>query len=266
MKKIGILVFTLLFSSQAFPHDLFLRPNPFVLINPGNTKLSMWLAEAFPGKEEKWRADKTVYTIVNGPTGLQKVKDSPGVGPEIVLNRAGTYVVGWEATPSYIKIDAATFLKYLEADGYTNVIEQIKKRGDEKKEGTEKYIRYLKTLVQVGDQRTEHYKESLGYKIELIPSSNPYSVKIGDPLEFQLLFDGKPLAGARVLATYEGFSKEHDVYAQSVQSGKDGKFKVVIDHPGLWMIRANHMLPLSGDPKAEWESFWANVTFEIPKL
>ena len=264
MAKIGVLVLSLMFSIPAFPHDLFLRPGPFVMSNPGSTKLSMWIAEAFPGKQEKWRSDKTVNIVVHGPAGLQKIKDGPDIGPDVPLTRAGTYVIGWEATPSYIKIDAPTFQKYLEADGYTNIIQLRKQRGEENKEGTEKYVRYLKSLVQVGLQRTDHFKEPLGSKIELIPKSNPYGVKIGQPLEFLLLFDGKPLSGATIFATYEGFSKEHDVYAQTVRTGPDGTFKILIGHPGLWMVRANHMLPLSGDPKAEWESFWSNLTFEVP--
>jgi len=263
MRKAGIFVLIFLCSIPLVAHDLFLRSRPFILPGPGSVVLSMWLAEAFPGKEQKWRADKTVSAAVNGSTGYRKLNVT-GTAPEIPLNQAGTFVIGWESRPSYIKIDAAAFAIYLEADGYMNVIEIRKKRGEESKEGTERYVRYLKALVQVGSQRTEHYKDPFGFKIELIPSSNPYSTKIGGPLELQLFFDGKPLVGAKVLATYEGFSEEHDVYAQSLQSGPDGKFKVIIDHPGLWMVRANYMLPLAGDSKAEWESFWANLTFEIP--
>ncbi|MCI0415564.1 DUF4198 domain-containing protein [bacterium] len=264
MKKIGIVAFSLLFSIHGMTHDLFLRPASFVLAGPGELKLSMWLSEAFPGKEQKWRSDKTVSTIVKGPGGLQKIPNVPDASATVSLKQTGTYVIGWEATPSYIKIDALTFNKYLEAE-YKSALQMRKQRGEEQKEGTEKYFRYLKSIVQVGAQRTDDPKQPVGHKIELIPLSNPYEVHAGNSLEFQLLFEGKPLSDAKAFATYDTFSKEHDVYAQTVESGPDGKLRIQIDQPGLWMVRANHILPLAADSKAEWVSYWANVTFEIAK-
>src|SRR5919106_6307274 len=141
MRKIGFLAFSLLFSIDGMTHDLFLRPASFVLAEPGELKLSMWLAEAFPGREQKWRSDKTGSTIVKGPAGLQKIPNVTDVSATVSLKQDGSYVIGWEGTESYIKIDAATFNKYLEAE-YKNVLQMRKQRGDEQKEGTEKYFRY----------------------------------------------------------------------------------------------------------------------------
>ena len=189
MKKIGIVAFSLLFSIQGMTHDLFLRPASFVLAEPGELKLRMWLSEAFPGKEQKWRSDKTVSTIVKGPGGLRKIPDVTDVSATVSLKQDGTYVIGWGGTPSYIKIDAATFNKYLDAE-YKNILKTRKQRGEEQKEGTEKYFRYLKSIVQVGSQQTDHPKQPVGHKIELVPLTNPYEVHPGNPSNFSFSLRG----------------------------------------------------------------------------
>jgi uncharacterized GH25 family protein len=248
-------VVAMLTTAMLFGHDLFLRPSSFWLQSPGKTSLTMYLAEAFPGKEEPWRADKTVDLAVSGPGGKQKVKDVAKENPILNLKAEGTYVIGWSATPSYIAIKGAEFEEYIKAEGYEEVMERRKKTGQTSMEGKEKYVRYLKTVVQVGTKFTEDFKTPLGYKIELIPQENPYSLSSGSTINAVALFDGKPLVGAHVMATYDTYSKEHDVYAQTVVTGSDGAFQIKLDHPGVWLIRTNRMLPLSNDPKAEWQSF-----------
>ena len=106
-------------------------------------------------------------------------------------------------------------------------------------------------------------RKDSGQKIELIPLDNPYSIKAGSEISVRLLYDGQPLAGARVMGTYDTFSKEHDVYAHTVETNNEGIVRMPIDQPGLWMIRANHMIPLNGDPKADWQSYWTNISFYV---
>lgn len=253
----------LIATTTLFGHDLFLRPSMFRLKSPGETRLAMYLAEAFPGKEELWRAEKTVDLVVLGPGGKQNVKDVAKQNPTLNLQSEGTYVVGWSATPSYIAIKGADFEEYIKAEGYKEVMELRKKSDQTATEGKEKYVRYLKAIVQVGTKLTDDFQTPLGYKIEIVPSQNPNSLAVGSQLEAVLNFDGNPLSGVQVMATYDTFSKEHDVYAQTVVTDAHGVFRIRLDHPGVWMIRANRMIPLTQDPKADWQSFWANLSFEV---
>ncbi|MCI0444578.1 DUF4198 domain-containing protein [bacterium] len=251
------------FQSFLFAHDLYLRGNPFRLDSPGKVSISMNLAEAFPGKEQSWRADKTTSFVINGPSGLRKIQDQSKVNPSAELSEEGSYVAGWSAAPSYIKIDAGHFNEYLDAEGHTNVIKLRKDRNQQNKEGTEKYTRYLKTMIQVGSKHTDEYKVPLGFKIEIVPQANPYSLKVGDSLEVEVLFDGKPLPDNLIMATFDTNSKEHDVYAHVIRTDEKGKAKINLTHPGVWMIRSNYMTELQNDPKADWESHWANLSFEV---
>ncbi len=262
MKRLIALVFTLL-SPVVCAHDLFLNAHPFRLEKPGSLELAMNLAESFPGKEEVWRKDKTVQFWLIGPAGERKLQAEKGKNPTIQLSEEGTYVIGWNASPSYIEIDSEHFNEYIEVEGYRNVVEARKKEGKENAQGREKYVRFLKAFVQAGSKLTQHYAQVLGQKIEIVPQSNPYSLKRGSELIVKVVYDGKPLTGARVMSTYDTYSKEHDVYAHTTDTADDGTAKIPITQDGIWMIRVNTMLSLEGDPKADWQSYWANCSFQV---
>ena len=262
MKKLLVLLLIVL-SSVVLGHDLFLNPHPFRLEKPGTIQLTMHLAASFPGKEEAWRKDKTVQFKLVGPSGEKTLQDEKGKNPTIQLSEEGTYAIGWESKPSYIEIDAKAFNEYINAEGYQNVVQARKTAGKEAEKGRERYIRFLKTFVQVGSKHTDDYATPLGQKIEIIPKSNPYSLKTGSEFSVKVLFDGKPLSGATVMGTYDTHSKEHDVYANIVTTEKDGTAKMTITQPGIWLIRVNTMFPLEGDAKADWQSYWANCSLEV---
>lgn len=262
IKRMILLLF-LLFAATVFAHDVFLSAKPFVLDKPGSVTLSMYLAEAFPGEVIKWRADKTVRFWMIGPGSDTELTAKKEANPVIEFKNIGTYVIGWNATPSYIEVEPKLFNEYIEAEGYGNVIEIRKEQGKQDKPGREKYIRFLKCFVQVGANHTDDFSKNLGQKIEMVPLVNPYSVKVGSELGVRVIFDGKPVSGVRVMGTYDTFSKKHDVYAHTVETDMDGISRIPIDKPGLWMVRANRMLPLQGDPKADWESYWTNISFYV---
>lgn len=262
IKRIILMSF-LVFAATVFAHDVFLSAKPFVLDKPGSVTLSMYLAEAFPGEVIKWRADKTVRFWMIGPGTDVELTTKKETNPVIEFKNIGTYVIGWNATPSYIEVEPKLFNEYIEAEGYGNVIEIRKEQGKQDKPGREKYIRFLKCFVQVGSEKTNDYSKTLSQKIELIPLANPYSVSVGSELGVRVLFDGKPLRDTRVMATYDTFSKEHDVYAHTVQTNSEGIARIPINQSGTWMIRTNHMIPLEEDPKADWESYWTNFSFFV---
>lgn len=258
-----ILLSFLVVAATASAHDVFLNAKPFVLNNPGSLTLSMYLAEAFPGEVIKWRGDKTVKFWMIGPGTNVELTAKKEANPVIEFKNIGTYVIGWNGTPSYIEVEPKLFNEYIEAEGYENVIQMRKEQGVQDKPGREKYIRFLKCFVQVGADKTDDFSKNFGQKIEMIPLVNPYSVKAGSNLAVRVVFDGKPLSGVRVMATYETYSKEHDVYAHTMETDTEGIARIPIDKPGLWMIRANRMLPLQGETKADWESYWANFSFYV---
>jgi uncharacterized GH25 family protein len=156
-----------------------------------------------------------------------------------------------------VQLDAAKFDRYLGDEG----LERIRKlRGSKTNAVKEIYSRCAKSLLSVGTVAGTGYDRVLGLELELIPEKNPYALKAGEELPVRLLYHGKPLDGALVVAIPKGAP---DAKA-SARSDRHGRASLRLDRPGLWLIKAIHMIPAPADSGAEWESLWASLTFELP--
>jgi uncharacterized GH25 family protein len=114
--------------------------------------------------------------------------------------------------------------------------------------------------LQAGDRQTDSYKTPLGYAVEMIPQQNPYKLKKGDTIEIQCLKDGKPLAGQTVITGFEAGGKMSEEKKQI--SDAEGMIKIKLDAAGKWYAKFINMVK-TGDPKLNYESKWATLTFEI---
>lgn len=76
---------------------------------------------------------------------------------------------------------------------------------------------------------------------------------------FQLLYEGKPLPGALVVAI------NHADRLKKLAARSDKTGRVRLDLPtGIWLVKAVHMVPAPAGSGADWESLWASLTFERP--
>ena len=104
-----------------------------------------------------------------------------------------------------------------------------------------KIEKFAKALVNV-TPADNGFSTVIGDMLEIVPLTNPTTVRPGDELTVRVLFKGQPLT-TNVYATYDGFSKEENTYAYYTEGHKDGTAKVKITHPGLWIVRVQHTAP-----------------------
>jgi uncharacterized GH25 family protein len=104
-----------------------------------------------------------------------------------------------------------------------------------------KIEKFSKALVNV-TSADNGFSTIIGDTLEIVPLTNPATIRPGDELTVRVLFKGQPLTTS-VYATYDGFSKEENTYAYYTEGHKDGTAKVKITHPGLWMVRVQHTAP-----------------------
>lgn len=251
----------------AHAHDCFLFPSKF-RVEPGESlKVYIHITDTFPGSPRDWdpeRVTRFLHVIDSKMTDLTGIvpQDSPRAAV-VVPRDQGTHLFALDWKARLIELKPDQFLKYLQAEGLDHIIELRKQRGETEKTGRERYSRYVKTLVQVGDRISGSINKVIGQKIEIVPLVNPYTFKVGDSIQVQVLFDGKPLQNGLISGTYAGFTDKPDTYAQGVRTDKHGKAVFRLTHAGPWMVRIVHMVPLQNSPDADWESFWASLTFEV---
>ncbi len=116
-------------------------------------------------------------------------------------------------------------------------------------------------LVQVGPRHDASYAVRTGQRLEIVPQRHPGQMRAGDALPLQLLFDGRPLEGRLVKLWHKRGTR-----TELLRATTDGQGKVSFTPPwpGVWMASVVQMVPAQETPAADWDSFWGNLTFEIP--
>lgn len=264
IKFLPAIIFALLFSTNAFAHEYWFEPETFFLQPSGKTIVHLYVGDGLvkDREERAFQLEKTPVFQLFSVGNTMNLKTSLTDGATPVYNfsagKPGNYLLGMERNWSYIKLEAGKFEDYLREDGMEYIIAERAKLGEQHREGRERYSRYLKSLLQVGSKRDATYKKTLGQKLEIVPLENPYSKKIGANLEFQIFFDGKPLADRSVYADSRGSR------TQKMTTDKNGKVTMKIDRNGLWLVRLVNMQRCAQDcGEADWESFWGAITFGV---
>jgi len=118
-----------------------------------------------------------------------------------------------------------------------------------------------KAVVNVGDGKGR-VDARVGHPLEIIPLKNPVELKAGDYLPVQVLLHGKPY-NDKIFATYMGFSTDKDVFAYTSKTDRQGRARIRILQPGVWLIKAEHTQPYPDQDVCDVESFIATLTLEV---
>lgn len=264
MRRILLITLLILNSQAAFAHEYWLEPGSFFLERGEKTPIHLFVGDGLI-KEREERPFHTVKTEMFQLFGVSEVWNLKPKAVEAALpvydfsaEKEGNYLLAMERNWSYIKLDAEKFEDYLREDGIDYIIPERAKLGESKKEGRERYSRFLKSLLMVGDKADQTFKKKIGQKLEIVPLENPYLKRVGDKITLQVLFNGKPLANRTV------FADNRESQTQRAVTTKDGKFSVKLEKSGLWLTRLVIMQRCKSNcGEADWESFWSSFSFGI---
>lgn len=245
-------------------HDFWLEPSAFQPAVGSMLSLALRVGQHFNGEAVPRQARMIEKFVISGPDGERAVDGREGLDPAgfVTVSTPGLYVVGYRSLPSSVELGAEQFEKYLAEEGLDAIIEQRKKTGRSQTPGLEIYSRCAKTLVRTPSSGpVTGGDRPLGLRLELVAETNPYAAapKLRAPHAFHLLYEGKPLAGTLVVAINRA-APETKVSARTDRAGR----VALALTPGVWLVKAVHMIPAPAGVAAEWESLWASLTFELP--
>jgi hypothetical protein len=253
---------------RADAHDFFLIPGDAIPGAGVPFDLAMHVSDIFPGAPSPWKNERVRDVFLVDGSGRHALRDAAVEGDppraRVIVNSAGAAVIALTTTPSYIEISPGEFDAYLKHEGHEAIREARRASGAEGKPGRERYTRSVKTLVRAGGQSSPVALRHLGLPIEIVPESDPWAPAAEDGLSVRVFSGGMPYAGGYLCATHAGYSQEHDAYAWCGRLDDGGRARVPAGAPGWQLLRITRMVPLHGDPKADWESFWAALTYEWP--
>lgn len=255
-------------ASSAFAHDLWLVPPPDPTPVGAPVEINVAVGMDFPVSIHQ--ADPVRLTMrALGPgdstaeVSLRKVEDELLTVATFVPTKKGTWIVSAVTKPNQIDLEAADFNGYLLHDGMAHVLAKRMEDKELDRAATERYSKYTKAMIAVGGSiEGGAERRALGLKLEILLLQDPFSVRVGDTLAVQVLFDGKPLNMASLSWDHPG---NGEAFSGQTWSDEEGKALIPVAKTGLMNIRLIHMTR-PGSEDYEWESFWASFTFRIPAM
>lgn len=263
--------------ATAFAHDFWIRPTTFTPMTDGEIAFSLEIGHVGESERYARNPDRIEEFIIAGPGADGPERDvagSPGADPAgvTVVLGDGVYVVGYRSNHATNTLPAEKFENYLGEEGLEDIAETRADAGDASKPGVEVYSRCAKSLIRAGHissqatPDTAGAQRTLGFPVELIPIGDPTAAKVGDRVTFRLLQDGQPYAGAKIEYSSEhehNHAADHAHEHEYARTCTDGLISFVVDHPGLWVVNGVVMEPAREGLKADWESWWASITFGV---
>jgi uncharacterized GH25 family protein len=252
----------LLFSAPLLAHDLYIVPSAFRL-NQDATVQVVLRNGPFPGSlmaPALVRLRDANVLSINGSspiTGLAAGKTTTTGTARI--SRQGNVILTVRTVPNTIEMEPHHFTEHLRAEGHDDALAWRKAHHQEPKPGRERYSKFAKALLLAGEP-SDFYRHRVGFVIEIIPEANPYLLKPGDHLPVQVLYQGRPIAGVLVDTGCDWQGKTTAKVAG--RTGADGRVLVPIPSRGLWMLHAV-LMERREEATADWESYWASLTFEV---
>ncbi|HXG90498.1 MAG TPA: DUF4198 domain-containing protein [Vicinamibacterales bacterium] len=167
--------------------------------------------------------------------------------------------VGWRQ----VKETADSFRKYLVAEGAEHALTHYDKSGQlPTSDIVRRYAKYGKTVVEFGSG-PRAFDRVLGQPLEFVPLTDPAEARVSSELRVRLLFQGKPLTGARIHAGRAGEKGEAPQADATFTSSNDGDISIPITGPGLWNVRTIHVVPAPAGADANWDVHWSTFVFNV---
>lgn len=244
-------------------HEFWLEPDRFYFEAGSSAAIRFRIGADFIGEARKLKNERIVRLESHASHGDSNLRQTLGADStdlfQVALANEGTHLIALETSPAFIELDGAEFTEYLQEDGLDEILYQRRKDGISGDSASELYSRHAKLILQVGTKTDETFRKVCGLPLEIIPAKNPAALKKGDPIAFKILFQGKPLFGAKV-KVWNRHNRRTSV--QNIFSQQDGVIETHVSNPGVWMVSVVKMIP-SPDPKAQYRSYWSTLVFGI---
>lgn len=254
----------LTFSAATFAHDLYLMPAKFI-VKPGETvRVAFENGDAFPKGDSSVKPERLRDTRLMSKAGAAEftgvVEQPKRTVASVRAPGEGTAILTARTIPNFIELDAEKFRSYLEHENLQHVIKLREERGESAKPGRERYSKYVKSLITAG-RGDAHFKQRTGLTIEIVPEADPAALRIGERLPVQVLFRGQPAADVAVESAWlENDKAKMEVFGRT---DREGRILIPIHASGPHRLHAIVMERCPDPAAADWESFWASLTFAI---
>ncbi len=264
LHRFGSILACLCVATGASAHDFWVQPRSF---NPAVDQADPVTIEVGHGPfRSRWSGalDRVVLFRNQSPGGKVDLKPvlhpTPDQDAILSFSAPGTQMLLFESTDALSNLPSIRYNDYAKVEGLTPALEYRARTGQTEANGRESYSRRCKALIDVGGggKPNPAITRPVGFTLEIVPAISPYALKPGQPLPVQVLYQGRPLAGALVKLT----NLEFDVRPVSMHlTDASGHARFVVPRTGDWLVNVIWTRPIKGNPKADFETTFSSLTF-----
>jgi len=262
MKK-PIIVVLFFIASAVSAHEFWIQPNKFMYKRGETINLRFLVGTNFTGQNWTGNKDKVNSMRLYFANAVdshfeENFTDKKGDSIQFAIYEEGTAMVTMNTKNSFIELGAKEFNAYLQEEGLTEAIDWRKKNGDTLKKGTEKYQRSVKTIFQVGKNKTHIHKKRTDLPLDIIPDENPYALAKDGKIKLRVVFQGNALKKTKIKVWHKANNK---VNVEDYETNDEGEVKIFVALNGRWMVSCVKMIRTENDDAAEWQSHWGTLTW-----
>lgn len=263
--RLTLAIIATLSSAPAIAHDFWLEPRAFQVEAGAEVPITIQVGHG--AANQRWAAPPTRIARLEavGPRGTIDLRPAllpPGGPADIVarLGPAGSYVIAMVTNYATSDLPALRFNDYAKVEGLTPILEARTRAGTTDRPGREIYSRRAKAIVEVGDgdAGAAAVTRALGLSLEITPMRNPYRMGKDRTLPVQVLFEGRPLAGALVKLNSLEFDMKPVAERRTDAAGR-ATFRVPAT--GDWQLNVIWSKPIAGDPRGDFDTTFSSLTF-----
>ncbi len=249
-----------LMASSALAHDFWLQPQTFRFA--AATPLTLQVGHGPTRQRSPIRKDRIIRFEAVGPGGALTDLSAdlhPGQLDEdarLALPPGEHVVVFQTDGHAESHLPADRFNLHVETEGLTPALEA--RRGRETADGSERYSRAAKTIVQVGPSSGPSPSLiPVGLPLEITPEVDPYAAGRPAALPVRVHWQGRPLPGALVKLT----DLAHDAEpVETHRTDAEGRADFQVPTAGAWLLTVVWTRPLPTDAEVDFETVFASLT------
>lgn len=261
-------------AAPAAAHEYWLRPSRYSGAPNDSVTVEAWVGTGFRGERRPWAASRALR--FDARDAIVRDLKAGGVNGEtrwaaLALRDGGGLALAYQGDFSFIEMSGPEFEAYLALeglDGPRRARAAARRTGDA---GRERYARCARTWIAGSDPG--RVTAAVGLTLEVVPERDPAA---GGAVPVRVLLRGQPLAGTLVRAWHApldsrarpGDPAVRDSLGPAFESRTDanGRAVVPVSRAGEWLIGTVHMEPSTAPREADWQSWWASLTFaRLPK-
>jgi len=199
----------LLGAFAASAHDTWIAPSAFTTVAGQEVRFEITSGMKFPALDAGPKADRIAKAGFRLGSKTGDLKDFVGSKEALRVSHSfaenGVAIAWLQSLPKQLELTDEQVAEYLEEARAPSDIRSAWERQKGKAKWKEEYIKCAKTAVAVGDAAgDESWGQPVGLILEIVPVSNPTTIKAGQSATFKMLREGKPLPNAALALVREG--------------------------------------------------------------